>query len=169
MAYEKTDSQQIMILGLGSILLSDEGFGVRVIEKLDADYTFPENVSVVEGGVLGLNLLGVMSQADHLIVVDTVKNQGTPGTLYRLEGDALPDRVRVKSSLHQVDFLEALTMCKVLDKAPEAVILGVEPEDIETFSTELTATTLARVEETVERVLAELDRLGVSYQKRSDG
>lgn len=162
-------SQHIMILGVGCILFTDEGFGVRVIEKLQELYEFPDNVSVVDGGVLGLNLLGVISEADHLIVVDAIRNKGLPGSLYRLEGDAIPERIRAKNSLHQVDFLEALTMCQVLDKVPETIILGVEPEDIDTLSIKLTSAIQAKVDRMIEMVLAELDHLGVSYQKRSNG
>lgn len=162
-------SQHIMILGVGCILFTDEGFGVRVIEKLQELYEFPDNVSVVDGGVLGLNLLGVISEADHLIVVDAIRNKGLPGSLYRLEGDAIPERIRAKNSLHQVDFLEALTMCQVLDKVPETIILGVEPEDIDTLSIKLTSAIQAKIDRMIEMVLAELDHLGVSYQKRSNG
>jgi len=159
--------KHIMILGVGCILFTDEGFGIRVIEKLQELYEFPENVSVVDGGVLGMNLLGVISEADHLIVVDAVRNKGEAGSLYRLEGDAIPDRIRAKNSLHQVDFLEALTMCQALDKVPETVILGVEPEDIETLGIELTSTTKLKVDPMIGMVLKELDRLGVGYQNRS--
>ena len=127
-----------MILGIGNILFSDEGFGIRVIERLTDLYEFSENISVVDGGVLGMNLLGIISEADHLIVVDAVRNGDKPGTLVRLEGDEIPARIRAKNSLHQVDFLEALTMCQVFDKVPQTVILGVEPQDIETLSDELT-------------------------------
>ena len=161
--------QHIMILGVGCILFTDEGFGVRVIEKLQELYEFPDNVSVVDGGVLGLNLLGVISEADHLIVVDAIRNKGLPGSLYRLEGDAIPERIRAKNSLHQVDFLEALTMCQALDKVPETIILGVEPKDIDTLSIKLTSAVQAKVDRRIEMVLAELDHLGVSYQKRSNG
>ncbi|MDP3286643.1 MAG: HyaD/HybD family hydrogenase maturation endopeptidase [Desulfobacterales bacterium] len=157
----------IMILGVGCILFTDEGFGIRVIEKIQELYEFPENVSVVDGGVLGLNLLGVISEADHLIVVDAVRNKGEAGSLYRLEGNAIPDRIRAKNSLHQVDFLEALTMCQALDKVPKTVILGVEPEDIDTLGLELTSTTRSKVDPMIGMVLKELDRLGVDYHKRS--
>ena len=102
------ESEHIMILGVGCILFSDEGFGVRVIEKLEERYTFPQNVSIVDGGALGVNLLGVISQADQLIVVDAIRNQGNPGDLYRLAGEQIPQRIRAKNSIHQVDFLEAL-------------------------------------------------------------
>jgi len=159
-------SEHIMILGVGCTLFSDEGFGVKVVETIEERYEFPENVSIVDGGVLGTNLLGVISQADQLIVVDAIRNKGEPGSLYRLEGDAIPKRIRMKNSIHQVDFLEALTLCQALDKVPQTVIVGIEPEDIETLCVELTPTTLTKVDPVIDMVLSELDRLGVTYHKR---
>ena len=168
MTEASTDHPQITILGIGNILLTDEGFGVRVIEKLFDEYEFPDNVAVVEGGVLGIHLLGTLSKTEHLIVVDAVKNRQPPGTLYRLEKEELPERILMKNSLHQTDFLETLTLCEMIDKAPKTiVVLGAEPEDIVTHSVELTPVVAARVDETVARVLGELDRLGVSYDIRS--
>ena len=167
--FDDTYSPEIMILGVGCILYSDEGFGVRVIEAIQERYEFPDNVLVVDGGVLGINLLGVISKPKHLIVVDAIRNKGKPGDLYRLAGEAIPERIRAKNSLHQVDFLEALTLCQALDNVPQTVIVGVEPEDIDTMSIELTPITQAKVDAVIEMVLAELDRLGVSYTKgRSD-
>lgn len=156
------NEQQIMILGAGNILFTDEGFGVRVMEALEKRYTFPDNVRLVDGGVLGLNLLGIISEADRLIVIDAVRNRGNPGDFYRLEGDAIPDRIRAKNSLHQVDLLEALTLCQALDKVPETVILGVEPEDIETLSIEMTPTIAEKVEPMIEKVIDELQKLKVA-------
>lgn len=163
-----SDQSQITVLGIGNILLTDEGFGVRVIEKLFEQYDFPENVAIVDGGVLGIHLLGTLSKTRHLIVVDAVKNKQAPGTLYRLEKEELPERILMKNSLHQTDFLETLTLCQMIDQAPETiVVLGAEPQDIETHSVELTPAVAGRIDETVRCVLQELDRLGVSYQKRS--
>ena len=157
-----------MILGVGCILFSDEGFGVRVIEKLEERYMFPDNVSVVDGGVLGVNLLGVISQADQLIVVDAIRNKGNPGDVYRLSGEQIPERIRAKNSIHQVDFLETLTLCRAIDKVPETVIVGVEPLDIETLSIELTPVTAAKVDVMIDMVLSELDRLDTTYDKRKE-
>ena len=157
-----------MILGVGCILFSDEGFGVRVVEKLEERYTFPENVSLVDGGVLGINLLGVISQADQLIAVDVIRNKGNPGDVYRLSGDQIPERIRAKNSIHQVDFLEALTLCQALDKVPETVIVGVEPFDIETLSIELTPVISAKVAPMIDMVLSELGRLDTPYEKRKE-
>ena len=162
-------SAGIMVLGIGNILYSYEGFGVQVVEKMQRLYEFPDNVLFVDGGVLGVNLLGVISQPEHLIVVDTVRNKGNPGDLYRLEGEAIPERIRAKNSLHQVDFLEALTLCQALNRVPQTVIIGVEPEDIETQSLELTPPIRAKVDPVIDMVLAELDRLGATYKKGISG
>jgi len=98
--------------------------------------------------------------------VDAIRNRGNPGDLYRLERDAIPERIRAKNSLHQVDFLEALTLCQALDKVPETVIVGVEPEDIETLSLELTPTIQSRVDPVIDMILEELRRLGGSYWEK---
>jgi len=159
-------SEHVMILGVGCILFTDEGFGVRVVETLEEQYEFPDNVSLVDGGVLGVHLLGVISQADHLIVVDAIQNRQPPGTFYRLEGKEIPERLRAKNSLHQVDFLEALTLCQALDKVPETVIVGMEPSDIETLEPTLSDMAIAKIEPMIERVLKELDRLQVPWTKK---
>ena len=158
-----------MILGVGNLLFTDEGFGIRVVEELERRYTFPENVSIVDGGVLGVSLLGVMSEADRLIVVDVIRNKGVPGDLYRLEGDAIPERIRAKNSLHQIDFLEALTLCQVLDKVPKTVIIGVEPKDIYTQSLEFTTPIQAKVDPVIDMVLTEIDRLGAACKREVSG
>jgi len=168
MTDEHASQPNITVLGIGNILLSDEGFGVRVIEKLYQEYDFPDNVSVVDGGVLGIHLLGVLSEARHLIVVDAVKNKQAPGTMYRLEKEELPERILLKNSLHQTDFLETLTLCQAIDKVPQTtVVLGVEPEDITTHSVDLTPAVAARVDDMMARVIQELEMLGVNCRKRS--
>jgi len=160
------NTEHVMILGVGNILLSDEGFGVRVAEALEERYDFPDNVSVIDGGVLGINLMGIISEADQLIVVDVIRNGGQPGDLYRIDGEAIPERIRAKNSLHQIDFLESLTLCQAIDKVPETVIVGVEPKDIETLSLDLTAATADRIDDVVRMVLTELDRLEVVYTEK---
>ncbi len=160
--------KQITVLGVGNILFMDEGIGVRVVEALEAQYTFPENVKLIDGGVLGMNLLSTISDADHLIVVDAVKNGEKPGSLYRLEGEEIPQRILAKNSLHQVDLLESLTLCQVFEKVPETVILGVEPENIETLCIELTDTIKEKLVPLSDMVLAELSRLGAGYEPRTE-
>ena len=157
---------QITILGVGNILLSDEGVGVRVVEYLGQRYDFGENIQVVDGGVLGVRLMGVIGNTDFLIVVDAVSNRGAPGTLYRLADDQVPRRVLAKQSMHQLDMPEVLALCAAIDKNPRVVVLGVEPQDISTMDVELTPVIAAKVPELAAMVLAELDALGVSYSPK---
>ncbi len=156
-------SKRIVILGVGNILLKDEGVGVRVIEKLGEQYRFPDNVKLVDGGTLGLQLLGTVADADCLIVVDAVRNEKPPGSLYRFESTDIPHRVAYKNSLHQVDLLEALAMSQVIGNTPETVIVGVEPEDISPWGMELTPAVREKVPELMKLVLKELDRLNIKY------
>jgi hydrogenase maturation protease len=156
-------ASRITILGVGNILLSDEGVGVRVVEHLARNYTFDDRVRVLDGGVLGVRLMGIVGDTDILILVDAVCNRGEPGDLYRLADQQVPRRVLAKQSMHQMDLPEVLALCRAIDHDPKVVVIGVEPEDIATFNDRLTPVVAARVEALAAMVLGELDRLGVSY------
>ena len=156
----------ITILGIGNTIYTDDGVGIRVIEKLEQEYDFPDDVLVLDGGILGINLMGIISNAGQLIVVDTILNHGQPGDLHRLEHDDIPNRILAKNSLHQVDLIEALTLCSALDHVPQTTIIGVEPKDLETLSEELTPEIENRVDDLVQATLEELTRLGGSYTKK---
>ena len=71
----------VMILGVGNLLFRDEGVGIHVLLALQERYEFDANVSLYDGGTLGLNLLGVISEADHLIVVDAIRDGGVPASI----------------------------------------------------------------------------------------
>ena len=167
MADKKSNIPHIMILGVGNILLSDDGVGIRVIEKLDKEYDFPDNVSVIDGGVLGINLFGVISSADYLIIVDTVLNNGKPGDLHRLTGKDIPARIRAKNSLHEVDLVESITLFQLMDHSPETVIIGIEPKDIETMNPELTDIVSEKVDDLVNAVLKELKQFNIDGPVKS--
>ncbi|MBI5570789.1 MAG: HyaD/HybD family hydrogenase maturation endopeptidase [Desulfomonile tiedjei] len=160
-------SEKIIVLGIGNTLLKDEGVGVRVVEELDRRYSLPENVRIVDGGTQGLWLMSTIQEADHLIVVDAVLGRGNPGTLYRLERDDLPKGLRAKQSAHDSDLIESLNLCALLDVTPKTcVVLGVEPADIQPYGLELTPVVAAKVDDLVQRVLEELERLGIKAEKK---
>ena len=152
--------KRILVLGVGNILLRDEGVGVRVVERLQADYSFSPNVSLLDGGTLGIKLMDAISSSDFLIVVDAVLNGLSPGTFYRLTGDEVRKSVAFKYSLHQTDLLETLACCELVGTRPETVVVGIEPEDFSPWSDELTPTVKNRVPELVKTVLEEISRAG---------
>ncbi|MGC8603962.1 MAG: HyaD/HybD family hydrogenase maturation endopeptidase [Desulfomonilaceae bacterium] len=159
-------TDQITILGVGNILLRDEGVGVRVIEALNRKYVFPDNVNLVDGGTQGLWLLPTIQQSDYLIVVDAVLGAGKPGSLYRLEKSDLPKGLRFKQSSHDSDLIEALNLCALIENGPKSVVVvGIEPLEITPLGLELSREVESRVDDMVEMVVDELKILGVTPEK----
>jgi len=152
---------RVMVLGVGNILLKDEGVGVRVVERLREAYTFPDNVELVDGGTAGLDLLPIVEGVDRLIIVDTVKTSGPPGSIYRFTPDDIDVKVPYKTSLHQIGLIEVFAIAEALDRKVDAVIIGIEPEDMSSWGLELTPTIEAKVPEIIALVLKELDAVGI--------
>jgi hydrogenase maturation protease len=162
------ETKEITILGIGCTLLADQGFGVSVIQALTAGFEFPDNVRLVDGGLVGVGLTGTIASADYLIVIDAISNNGNPGDIYRLEGCKILERLAGKNHVQQVEFLEALAHCQALDHPPQAVLLGIEPGDTRTLTCELTPVLRGKMDAMTARVLEELDRLGVVYRNKGD-
>ena len=154
----------IMILGIGCTLFADQGFGIAVLTELERRYEFPGNVRLVDGGLLGVSLFGTICECEHLIVIDTLRRNGQPGELYRLEGRQILTRLLDKNNVQQVEFLEALAHCQVLDKPPQAVLLAAEPNDTRTLSSNLSPILEERTAPMIDAILAELDRLQVPFR-----
>ena len=158
--------KQILVLGVGNILLRDEGVGVRIVEKLQQDYEFSEYVRLLDGGTLGLMLLDPIAAADYLIVVDAVQNGNPAGTIQRHPLDDFRSRVLVKNSLHQLDLLETFAYAEFLGNLPETVtIIGIEPEDMSPYGLELTKTIESRTGHLVAMVLEEIELAGGQYRR----
>ncbi len=150
-----------LVLGIGNTVMSDDGVGVKVVQRIQREYRFPESVSVVDGGTLGLDLLPMLEQIDNLIVVDAVETGKEPGTCVRLTGEELPIALETKVSPHQMGLKDLLAVARLLGHFPrEMVLIGVQPESIE-MDTELTPKIEAQVEILIDNVLKELERLGI--------
>jgi hydrogenase maturation protease len=156
----------ILVLGVGNILMHDEGLGVRVVQHLEANYEFSPNVELMDGGAGGLRLTDALTQHDCVVVVDAVVNGGAPGDLYRLEGDDLKLSLTFKQSMHETDLLETMACCELIGHRPNCVVLGMEPLNIEGFSLELTPPCQAAFPALVAQVLDEIRALGGEAQPR---
>jgi len=156
----------ILVLGLGNILLRDEGIGVWVADSLRRRFTFPGEVAVLEGGTLGLDLLPRLEGVARLLLIDAVKLGRGPGEMVRLEGDEVPAALDVKVSPHQIGVQDLLAGARLMDWEPPHVVLwGMEPERLEPgtgFSASV-AEALPRLEAAV---LGELARWGVAATPR---
>jgi hydrogenase maturation protease len=154
--------EKIIILGVGNILLADEGFGVRVVEELLRHYRFPDHVEVIDGGTMGYELIRFLYGADKLILIDAIDGAGQPGTLYRFTGEEVKEYYRQKVSMHQLGIQEVLAMLEISNKQiAEVVVLGVQPVSLE-MGFELSEPVLPQVTKVTEQVLAQLYDWGIS-------
>lgn len=153
------EKQHITILGVGNILLTDDGLGVQAIQELERTCAFPPNVILYDGGTGGLGLLPVIEQAERLIVVDAVLVEAAPGTVVRFDFEDLPATLTRRLSAHEIDIIEVLKVAESLGKRPPTVIIGMQPEDISTYGTELTVKT--HLPKLVSAILEELESYGI--------
>jgi hydrogenase maturation protease len=156
MYFEDKGAAQILVLGLGNILLQDEGLGVRALERLIERYHLPENVQAIDGGVMGLDLLPYLEQANALLIIDAIQTGQPPGTIVRLEGEAIPTVLTVKMSVHQVGLQELLAASRFQGTLPSRIVLwGMEPASME-WGLDLSSPVAAQVDALVEKAVAEL-------------
>jgi hydrogenase maturation protease len=157
---------ETLVLGLGNVLLGDEGVGVRVVERLLERYDFPEGVQVMDGGNQGLYLLPYVEDATRLVVVDAVQARKPPGTLMRLTGDEIPIFLDVaKVSPHQEGLQDVLAVAMLRGCLPDEVVFwGAQVESLD-VGLELSPAVASQVDALVEKVLVELGRWGIEPQE----
>ena len=127
---EFNERRPILILGIGNILLRDEGVGVRVIETLQQQKT-PDTIDLVDGGTSGADLIDVLADRRKVIIVDAVDAGKAPGTVIRFEEDDLENIPNSALSLHELGIAETLKMTSKLNCKPkEVVFFGIQPKDI---------------------------------------
>ena len=125
------DHQHVLILGLGNLLLQDEGLGILSLQWLQKTYAWPANVTLMDGGVMGLELLPYIEACDAVCIIDAVRSGRKPGTLVRLKRDEIPAVIALKYSVHQVGFQETMAMLQLRGTVPHHMVLwGIEPEHI---------------------------------------
>jgi hydrogenase maturation protease len=161
------EKRRIMILGVGNLLLSDEGVGVHIARTL-MEMDFPPQVRVVEGGTDGFGLMHILLEADRLILVDAIRGGGPPGSIYRFEiEDCPPFPDTYKTSVHQISILEVINLSGLIGPPPRTTIIGVEPKCLE-MGMDLSPEIEAKIPRVIQLVHEEVARLlGDLAEKRS--
>jgi hydrogenase maturation protease len=152
--------RSVLILGLGNILLQDEGVGVRVVEQLQRQYRISGMVQVLDGGTASMSLAEHIRNRDHLIVVDAVRTGQAPGTVITLNGDEVPAFFQSRVSPHQMGLADTLAVLDLMGEKPaEITVIGVEPLNLD-IGLELSDLVSTRVDELVMRLVEKLLSLG---------
>ncbi len=140
--------------------MGDDGVGVLVAQQLQQRYRFPDNVEVMDGGTLGLDLLPKLENISNLIMIDAVETGKPAGTCVRLYGEELPIALETKLSPHQMGLKDLLAVSSLMGHTPkEMVLIGVQPGSID-MEIGLTVEVEAQLEILIANVLSELKEWG---------
>jgi len=157
---------RVVVLGLGNILLRDEGVGVRVVEALAERYAIPAEVEIVDGGTAGMDLLNTLAGCDHLLICDAVRTGAPPASVVKLAAAEVPALFLTRFSPHQLGLADVLATLVLTEEAPGAVtLIGVVPLDLE-LGIELSPAVSAVVGQAVECLATELRGLGLALEPR---
>lgn len=160
-------SCEALVLGIGNVLWADEGFGVRAVEALHAGYVFPPQVTLRDGGTLGLSLYQEIACARRVLVFDAIDFGLAPGSLKVLRDAEVPAWGRIRMSPHQNGFNDVLALAKLNGRAPGRIVaIGVQPVELSDFGGSLRDAVRARLPEAVALAVEELSAWGFAATPR---
>jgi hydrogenase maturation protease len=156
----------LLVLGLGNVLLQDDGIGGAAISLLLDRFTVPAGVRVFDGGTLGLSLLPYLEMADAVILVDAVRADAAPGSVVRLDGDDVAPAVATRLSPHQVGVADLLDGARWLGRYPgRVVLLGLVPASMD-LAVGLSPLVHASLPALVDRIVEETHGLGFAFERK---
>jgi hydrogenase maturation protease len=133
--------KKLLVLGIGNILMMDEGIGVHAIHKFwEEKENYDESeVDFIDGGTFTQDIFYLLEEYEKVLVLDVVRAKHDPGTIYSLDEDDLISNEKQVLSLHDVDLLDSLDMAEMRGHRPIVKVVGIEPEKID-WSLEMTPT-----------------------------
>jgi hydrogenase maturation protease len=152
----------LAVLGLGNILVRDEGVGVRVVEELNKRFSFSPPIKLIDAGTLGFSLIHEIQDCEKLIIVDAVKAGNEPGTIYKFKREDFIFKLPQTMFAHDVGFLEALEQWKVLGIEPDIVFIGIEPQDMSSWGMELSICIKNKISKLIDIIIKELKNNGIN-------
>lgn len=161
-------SRNILVIGMGNVLMQDEGIGVRAVEALEACYELPGTVRLMDGGTTGMELFEPMRHCDCLVVADAVNASAAPGTLRRIANEEIRAFFQTKLSNHQLGLADLLALLTLKGEAPGHIaIIGMVPHGLQN-RLGLTAAAAAGLDGMVRMLVAELTALGAEPRRRAE-
>lgn len=143
-----------VIIGIGNILLRDDGVGVHVVKELEKE-NLPSTIELVDGGTSTLDTISYFTDYKKVIVVDSLKANYEPGTIYKIKPEDINNYKKENLSIHDVQILDVVKMVNMLGSYPEVVIYGIEPKEIR-FDLEMTDTIRNAIPEVIKHIKKEL-------------
>ncbi len=154
-----------IVIGVGNLLFKDEGIGIYAAKYIEENYSFEPSIEIIDGGTLGFKLMSYFQEYDNVIILDTVSIEDTPGEIFRLPSDVLLGLGNYRKTAHEVEIVEMLEICSVLDEHAAVTIMGIIPQNIEKVEIGLTQKIEERFEEYIAHVIKEIENIGCVAQK----
>ncbi len=155
---------KILVLGIGNLILQDEGLGIQAIQQLQAQFEIPPEIEILDGGTSGMELLTPISDAEQIIILDAVKTGKPAGTIVRLDNEEIPTFFRTKVSPHQIGLADVLAAATLTDSMPRNLVLfGVEPLEID-LGMELSVPVAEQMPRLIQMIVDELNVMGVTLK-----
>ncbi len=156
------------VLGIGNLLLSDEGVGVHVIRALREKYTFPEGLELIDGGTMGLDLLPFIEGKEKLLIVDAANFEAPPGTIRLIESDNIKRFLDTKFSVHQIGLPDMLFAAELKDMLPPTLCLvGIQPKTLET-GLEMSEVVRENFDSLIDAIIKKLREWGIEVKEAAN-
>jgi len=155
---------KFLIIGVGNLLLKDEGVGIHVARELQKR-VLPSWVEVIDGGVVGIGLLEFLQKASKVVLIDAAEMDLNPGAVIRFTPEEVKTKVEnLRFSVHHFDLLQIVELAKALGQClAQVVILGIQPKEIR-WEIGLTPEVQAVVPKVMEVAWKEMDHFFASDQ-----
>jgi hydrogenase maturation protease len=151
----------ITLLGLGSLLMQDEGVGVHAVRYIQENFETP-GLEIIDGGTGGMDLLPYIENRDCLLVVDAANFEKEPGYIGVLRNEEIPAHFGVKASLHHLGLADVLAAAQLMDMAPKEIcLIGMQPQTI-ALGLELTELIQKKLPELVALTIKQLEDWGIN-------
>jgi len=161
--------EKIAVIGAGNVLFYDEGVGIFAQKFLDLNYQLTPNVTIVDGGVLGFKLMIYYQDYDKVLILDTITmHNEEAGTVYSIPAEELLGLGSYKQNAHEVEIVEMLEICSLLDNMAEVRIIGIVPENITEVKTDLTPRLKLNFENFINTAIDELKNMGVKVTPKKN-
>lgn len=140
----------VAVVGIGNLLMADDGVGIRAVEMLGRSRPLPQ-AELIDAGASTLDLLPVLLERELVVIVDAVRGGGSPGTSYLIPAERIGECERVERFAHGTGVTDVLDMAEAIGTCAEVVVFGIEPAELR-CSLELSEPVAAALPALVERI-----------------
>jgi len=157
----RDNTSEITILGIGNLLMGDEGVGIHAMNTLQESYTFSPAINFVDGGTIGIDLIPYFEECKKMIIIDAVDSQEDPGYIVTLVNEEIHFRFNTKLSLHHAGLSDVLSIIKLQEiDAPDLILIGVQPKIVE-MGIELSDIIGGKMDQIISLMVSKLEEWGI--------